>query len=44
MEHTNLFVAEPFVEGNKNLANTVILYEDWIFLHRRAFRCILSHR
>lgn len=31
MEHTNLFVAEPFVEGNKNLANTVILYEDWIF-------------
>ncbi|ACL78161.1 Hypothetical protein EpJSE_00212 [Escherichia phage JSE] len=22
MEHTNLFVAEPFVEGNKNLANT----------------------
>ena len=31
MERTNLFVTEPFVEGNKNLANTVILYEDWIF-------------
>ncbi|EMX5752161.1 hypothetical protein SKERS_69 [Escherichia phage vB_EcoM_Skers] len=31
MEQTKLFVAEPFVEGNKNLANTVILYEDWIF-------------
>lgn len=31
MEHTKLFVAEPFVKGNKNLANTIILYEDWIF-------------
>ena len=31
MERTDLFVAEPFVEGNKNLANTVILYKDWIF-------------
>ena len=31
MEHTNLFVAEPFVEGNKNLAKTIILYSDWIF-------------
>lgn len=31
MEQTKLFVAEPFVEGNKNLANTVILYADWIF-------------
>lgn len=31
MNKTQLFVTEPFVEGNKNLANTVILYEDWIF-------------
>lgn len=31
MERTDLLVTEPFVEDNKNLANTVILYADWIF-------------
>lgn len=31
MEQTKLFVAEPFVRDNKNLAKTIILYSDWIF-------------
>lgn len=31
MKRTDLLVTEPFVEDNKNLANTVILYADWIF-------------
>ena len=31
MVNTELLVTYPFVEGNKALAKTIILYADWLF-------------